>query len=63
MPRKRIRKNKLPNYVPVAKDHCRMKDIVYSMQYVINTGWMTEDEFDEMYKQVKEKLKKDNLYV
>jgi hypothetical protein len=61
MPRNRKRKNKTPNYIPVAKDHCRLRDVSYAMHYAITSGWITEKEFDEMYKQVKEKLKKDKF--
>lgn len=63
MPRNRKRKNKTPNYIPVATDHCRLRDVISSIYYVIQTGWMTEKEFEYVYQQVKLKLKKDKLNV
>ena len=57
---KRKKKNRIPkNYTPIEKNHCNINQVVDSIYYVIKTNWMTEEEFDEVYKQIKKKLKND----
>jgi len=61
MPHRRKKNNqKIPkNYTPVSKGHCKVSEIIDVIYYNIKTNWMSEVEFDEVYKQVKKKLLKD----
>jgi len=52
-------KNPSKAYVPIPTAHCKVTDVINVLYYNIRTNWMTEEELDEIYKQVKKKLKKD----
>ena len=52
-------KNPPKSYVPIPTAHCKVTDVINVLYYNIRTNWMTEEELDEIYKQVKKKLKKD----
>jgi len=54
------KRKKLPkNYTPISNSHCKVRDVIDAIYYSIKINWITEEEFDEIYKQVKKKLKKD----
>jgi hypothetical protein len=51
---------KLPEkYMPIETSHCNISRVVDAIVYQIKTDWMTKEEFDEIYKQIQEKLKND----
>jgi len=57
MARKR-KSHKIPkSYVPIETEHCAIAQVVDAIYFNIQTSWMTEAEFDEIYQKVKEKLK------
>lgn len=39
--------------------HCRIGDVVDALSYQIKIGWITEKEFEEIYKKVKRRIKND----
>jgi hypothetical protein len=57
--RKKNKKIAPKKYTPIERGHSKIEDVVNAIFCCIKTNWMTEYEFEEIYKQIKEKLKND----
>lgn len=45
------------SYTPILTSHGNIQEISEAIIYQIQLGWITEDEFDQIYKIIKRKLK------
>jgi hypothetical protein len=52
------KKKKVTKYFKQTKEHCRIKDLVDVLCMNINDNWITLEELEEVYKQVKERFSK-----
>lgn len=51
-------RNKKKAAIVISPTKCRIKDVVEAIIYQIETKWMTEEDFDSIYKQVKTQIKR-----